>query len=222
MNRILIALLCLAFVSCDKPVTERQEAATVTATIHKVTLLDTVKILVNHLPISSTDVTTFTGTISWGDGNTTTFTNPAQASLDVKHGYAALGQFQIKITFDKPNAVDGYNLMFSGNDKTDTLLSLTGLAGIPNLRVIILQDDKLKDLDITGNNKIERLWLSGNRLTNATVNSLLTHMDSYTAFNLTPSPELHLNGQTPASPPSNTGLVAKQSLLSKGCTVITD
>lgn len=147
MNKIIFALLCLGLVSCQKLVSERQEAATVTATIHKVSSVDSVEILINHLrPISPTDMTNFTGSISWGDGNTTTFSNPTLSSLNVVHKYTTLGQFPIKITFDKPDAVTTYNLIFRGSDKTDTLLSLTGLSGVPYLKYLVLQNDKLKAL----------------------------------------------------------------------------
>lgn len=226
MNKIIGIFAVLSFIACHKPIEDRQQAASVTATIHKVSMLDSVELLINHLrPISPTDATTFTGTVSWGDGNTTTFTNPTLSYVSLTHKYFTLGIFPIKVTFNKPDAVTTFNLLFRpsiGGEGTDTLLSITGLNGVPYLISLILQNTKLQNLDITGNTHIERVWLGGNRLTNSSINSILMHMDSYTGANLTPSPEIHLNGQTPASPPSNGGITAKQSLLNKGCVVQTD
>jgi hypothetical protein len=223
MNKIIFIISLFAMASCQKEGIETPQAGVVTATIHKVSTVDTVELLVNHLRrISATDTTSFKGVISWGDGTFTTFNNPTLSSVNVIHRYSNLGIFPIEITFEKPDAVTSYTLVFRGSDRSDTLLSLTNISSIPYLKHLVLEKLNLKDLDITGNSRIETLWLQDNRLSNFTINSLLTHMDSYIGFNQSPSPLLQLNRQTPASAPTNAGLIAKQNLINKGCNVLTD
>jgi len=225
MKRIFSLLFaCALLASCERdPIEIRPQAAVVSLNIHKVTTAAPVEILVNHYRLlSPTDTSHFIGNIDWGDGNITEFDNVAGGSINYPHNYIVAGLYNIKITFDKPTAVTSLSFIFRGVTQTDTLLSLTGHAGTPYLKYLVLQNTRLKTLDISANFNIERLWLSGNCLTEATVNNLLTHVDSYTVSNLTPSPEFYLNGQIPIAPPTGSGLVAKQSLFNKRCQIQTD
>lgn len=84
--------------------------------------------------------------------------------------------------------------------------------------VIVPGGGLILDLDISNNSQLLYLDLGNNGMTDTAVNSILIALDNFGNSNGT----CIVNNQTPAAPPTGSGITAKANLISKGWTVTTD
>ena len=163
---------------------------------------------------------TFTGTYSWGDGNTTNFNLQCYSTCDLKHRYASPGTYNVTLSYDYPNSITAFTLY-----RADSIISLSGLSGILNglpsyKKYIVLDHNKMTSVDLSGNPAISNIGLDHNSLSSAQVNSILIQIDNngltYANCNCGGTiPYLWLNQTIPA-PPTGAGITAMNSLLAKG------
>lgn len=174
--------------------------------------------------VVSTDMSVdFTGSIIWGDGNTTIF--PLCVGMaSFKHKYASTGTYTISANYNYANSITSFTV-----SKPDSIISITGLGSILNgnangwqlkKKYLVLSLTKLTGIDLTGNPILSNIHLGNNNLSTSEVNSVLISIDnSGLAVNCTSCggtiPYLWLN-QIPAAPPSGTGLTALNNLIAKG------
>lgn len=221
---ITFLMLGLSAFSCSKEnlLPAAPTAAVVTATVNKVTTQDSVNVFINHpYTLTVMDTSHVTGSIAWGDGNVTNFNNPATGSINYFHGYLSPGLYSIIITINKPSAPSTFTMAFKGSAKIDTLLSVTGLEGMPQLWAFVFQDTRLKTLNISNNPSLKSLWFRNCSLPVADINAMLIALDAETITGST-IPYIQIDSQLPAAAPTGAGLVAKQNLLNKRWTVQTD
>lgn len=162
------------------------------------------------------------GTIAWGDGITTSLTQDySQTAMDKAHVYATTGLYTINITLNFPSNVTSFTIDLKGNNVShiDSLISITGLSGIPNIQYLALQNCFLPTIDISGNQSLINLLLGGNRLPVTEVNNILVDRNNsgilYGVISLK---------QSPAAIPTGSGATAAISLhtLPKAWSVIID
>jgi hypothetical protein len=202
MKKIFALMACVALAtSCRKDPVELPltTATTITATVSKVSLTDSVGIFVYHpYTLAPGDTSHFTGNISWGDGNFTIIDNPATGPMNVFHKYVSTGVYPIVVTLNKPTVVSTLTIFFQGVGQLDTLLSLTGLTGMPRMYVLNLQGDKLQTpIDISGLPAMSYMWLRGNALSTSAINSILVSLDNETGIPASPIPYIQIDKQTP-------------------------
>lgn len=232
---LILAAIAIVFASCTKSIpVPNATAATITATINKVTTADPAQILINQDCPTCPPNNTFTGTIDWGDGNITSFTKRWTESIFEAHLYAVAATYTVNVNLNSPTAVTSFTIDLN----PDQVTSLTGLNGITPT-YLVLQDDKLPSIDISGNPGLQSVFLAGNNFTSmniaanpllktvqfqrnnlpiASVNSVLVSLDNAGITN----GSVNLSSQIPSAPPSGAGLTAKTNLIGKGWTVITD
>ena len=168
----------------------------------------------------------FTGSIVWGDGNTTTYDLQCLSSLDFKHKYAAVGNYTLSFNYNYPNYITSFSI-----SRPDSIISISGLGGILNglpsyKKYLVLDHTKLNSIDLSGNPNLSNINFDQNSLGSSALNNILTQIDNsgltYANCNCGNTiPYLWIK-QTVPTPPSGAGITAKNSLISKGWTVITD
>lgn len=149
-----------------------------------------------------------TGTINWGDGNTT----PIVGSAVFSHTYTVAGVYIATVILS--NAT----LLTKIDAHTAEVSAINNLSEVPGIQVLNLQNNQLTTIDISGNPIIAGIDLDNNFLPTSVINATLIALDGFGLF-----PGLYNSvGQTPAAPPSGAGAAAKISLQGKGWGVNTD
>jgi hypothetical protein len=235
MKNLLACLLLLsACTKVDVTANNPTTAGTITAVINKTTLNDSVQVLLNEACSNCDTTQRYTGTIQWGDGNTYTFSKHWNESVFQTHTYAAAAIYTVNVNLNRAETTTSFTIDIA----PDQVMSLSGLSVVP-ISYLVLQDDKLPALDISGNPLLQQVFLGGNTLTNfsiasntalklvqlqnnnlptSSVNAILVSLDNAGLHN----GSVNLSHQSPSAPPSGAGVTAVSSLIAKGWTVQTD
>ena len=148
-------------------------------------------------------------TIDWGDSTTDTITMDG-SFVPVNHTYAAIGNYTIRITGNVAAFVE----MQALNGQHNSINLPEGI----NLRGLTLNDNQFGSLYIpTTYTNLIALSAANNDIDQQSINLILTTINDFGTSNGV----IYLNGGN-NQPPSGQGIVAKNALLSRGWTVITN
>lgn len=101
------------------------------------------------------------------------------------------------------------------NGFSSVILTQIDLSGFPPISQMNYYENSTTDF-------LLNLNLSGNNLSVATINQILIDLDTTSNGKTSFSGTINLSGQTPAAAPTGLGITAKNNLITKGLTVITD
>ena len=161
------------------------------------------------------------GSISWGDGNTSVLNQTYDQTIEYKTHAYTLGTYPIIITLNNPSVIKTLTIDIKGNNTNnhDSIASLSGLEGIPNIISLVLQNTLLPTLNVSGNPILFNLHINGNRMDSIATNNLMTQLDIL-GQQLTNGAIPQLNMLT--SHIGTNGAITYQNLRNKGWNIMHD
>lgn len=159
--------------------------------------------------VTITALTVVTGSIDWGDGEFSYFSQAGIIMLS--HSFQAGVQTCYLYVSDNTQ-IAKVEIM------SQELSAISALSNLSSIAVLNVDNNVLTTIDMSGNPLLTGVVISNNKLSQASINASLVALDGFGLLNGT----FNSVGQTPAAPPSGAGAVAALSLQGKGWTVVTD
>lgn len=134
--------------------------------------------------------------VDWGDGTITNY--DGASNYDITYSYLSLAEFTIKVYIKQYQVVEVLDFRGGGtnvNHATSIIFN----------KIMLHMNDGYFDM-------------SGNMLSSDTVNYILAYLLSIPCMTTI----IDLRNQVPVAPPTGQGIIDKATLISNGCTVITD
>jgi hypothetical protein len=169
--------------------------------------------ITNGVSISITFTAPTDVTINWDDGTSDTYLaqigsntyNHTLGSVTGKQDY------DIEVSISTVGGVTVLNLAASAN-----ITALSSISALTDLTTLNVAGNDLETLPPVAS-MVTNLNCSINKLSSSEVNAILILLDGYGLLSGT----FNSAGQTPAAPPTGSGITAKNNLIGKGWTVTT-